>query len=74
MASAPAAPAVDGTPAQILYKIMPVFMPEQCVQRSPEFCHVMTWRSANGFTPLNPDQAPKASSETRTNPQKPRQS
>eukprot|EP00965_Chrysotila_dentata_P159225 5259656-Pleurochrysis_carterae.AAC.1 len=49
MASAPAAPAVDGTPAQISYKTIPVFMTEQCVQRSPEFLHVMTWRSAYGM-------------------------
>eukprot|EP00965_Chrysotila_dentata_P203946 6182047-Pleurochrysis_carterae.AAC.2 len=47
MASAPAAPAVDGT--QISYIITIIFMTEPCVQRSPEFLHVMTWRSAYGM-------------------------
>eukprot|EP00965_Chrysotila_dentata_P136665 4519811-Pleurochrysis_carterae.AAC.1 len=47
MTSAPAAPAVDGTPAQISYTIMLIFMTEQCVQRSPEVLHVITWRSAH---------------------------
>eukprot|EP00965_Chrysotila_dentata_P051658 1714791-Pleurochrysis_carterae.AAC.1 len=47
MALALAAPAVDGTPAQILYKITPIFLTEQCMLRSAEVLHVMTWRSAN---------------------------
>eukprot|EP00965_Chrysotila_dentata_P254861 6212018-Pleurochrysis_carterae.AAC.1 len=44
-ASAPAAPAVDGTPAQISYNTIPVFMTEEISR----VVHVMTWRSANGI-------------------------
>eukprot|EP00965_Chrysotila_dentata_P165927 5478362-Pleurochrysis_carterae.AAC.2 len=43
------APAVDGTPAQISYKITPIFWTEQCMLRSPKVHHVMTWRRINGI-------------------------